>query len=348
MRTDRATREPVAERLPAGTVTFLMTDVEASSTGWDGDGRAMDEAMRDLEERTASAVTRNGGAVIKSRGEGDSAFAVFDRASAAVVAAYELQLALSDSSAVRVRCAVHTGEALLRDGDYFGVAPNRTARLRSLAHGGQIVVSRLAAELAEGGLPEEMTLVPLGTYRVRDWPQPQELFGVRGPRIRTDFPPLRIWGEKDRAVMTIVTVDMVAASELAVGFSPTELAGLFRAFARGLAETFARNNGCYMNLADDGCVALFEDPAAALTFARTVAAWAAPTLITVHAGVVELAGDDVVAKCLREAVHLRGSTRPREIAMSRTAADLLSASGLGFERRSSDASGEVYVLSRQL
>ncbi len=319
---------------PSGTVTFLLTDVEASSAGWSGNSEEMDESIASLEENILRAVEAEGGSLIMSRGEGDSAFAVFDRASSAIVAGYQLQRSLASTSSLKVRAAIHTGEVLVRGGNYFGVVPNRTARLRSLAHGGQIVVSRVSADLAEPELPEPISLTRLGTYRVRDWPRAQELFGVRGPDIQHDFPPLRIWGDKDRAVMMIVTVDMVGSSAQAADTTHTELVGFIGAFRRGISETFAIHKGSFLKLVGDGCLAFFEDPANALAFARSISRALGPSRISLHAGVVELVEDDAVGRAIFEAFQLAAKAEPRRIIVSAIAAELLSGQELALEEHS--------------
>src|SRR5262245_12058693 len=100
----------------------------------------MDDAIRRCEELIGGAVATNGGLLLKSRGEGDSTLSVFSRATDAVRAAYVAQRSLlaerwRDDTPISVRIAVHTGEAVERDGDYFGPALNRSARLRSIADG---------------------------------------------------------------------------------------------------------------------------------------------------------------------------------------------------------------------
>src|SRR5437868_1324679 len=92
------------------------------------------------------------GRVVRPRGEGDSRFCVFARASDGAAAALAVQRALAEEAwptptPLRVRMAIHTGEADLRDGDYYGSAVNRCARLRSLAHGGQTLLSDVTADL---------------------------------------------------------------------------------------------------------------------------------------------------------------------------------------------------------
>jgi predicted ATPase len=85
-----------------------------------------------------------------------------------------------------VRMGIATGEAELRDGDYFGVVLNRAARVMAAGHGGQILLADSTAALLGG-----VELVDLGLRRLRDLLAPVEVFQVRAPGLRTDFPPLR-------------------------------------------------------------------------------------------------------------------------------------------------------------
>jgi class 3 adenylate cyclase len=108
-------------------------------------------------------VAEHDGQVVRPRGEGDSHFAVFARASDALAAACAAQIALVAehwplTEPLRVRMAVHTGEADLRLGDYYGPAVNHCARLRAVAHGGQVVVSAVTADLVREALPTEVSL----------------------------------------------------------------------------------------------------------------------------------------------------------------------------------------------
>ena len=131
--------------LPTGTVTFLLTDIEASSSGWENDPGRMGAAVSRHYEILESAVSRWGGARPVEQGEGDSIVAAFSRAADAVNAALDAQrdLLVEFGETVVVRIALHTGDAQLRDeGNYFGPTVIRCARLRSCAHGGQILLSR--------------------------------------------------------------------------------------------------------------------------------------------------------------------------------------------------------------
>jgi class 3 adenylate cyclase len=123
--------------------------------------------------------------------------AVFTRASDALAAALNVQRAFHsedwpDGASLRLRIALHTGEAQLRDeGNYFGQALNRCARLRAVAHGGQVVVSRTARDLALDRLPEDAELTDLGVHQLRDLGRPEHVFGLVHPDLPAEFAPLR-------------------------------------------------------------------------------------------------------------------------------------------------------------
>src|SRR5262245_20301104 len=112
----------------------------------------MGTALAQHDALIEASVGAHGGRVVKTRGEGDSTFSVFEAATDAVGAAAAIQLALagggpSGASQLRVRAALHTGEVERRGDDFFGPTVNRCARLRAIAHGGQTICSRTTAEL---------------------------------------------------------------------------------------------------------------------------------------------------------------------------------------------------------
>mgnify|MGYP001358458370 CR=1 FL=1 len=181
--------------LPTGTVTFLFTDVEGSTHLWEQQPEAMRQALARHDAIVETEVARHGGVVVRPRGEGDSRFAVFARASDAVAAAVAIQQALHAEvwvtpTPLRVRMALHTGEADLRDGDYYGSAVNRCARLRAVAHGGQALLSGVTARLAGAALGETLATRDLGQQRLRDLGQPEQVFQLVAPGMPDSFPPL--------------------------------------------------------------------------------------------------------------------------------------------------------------
>ncbi|MDA2889605.1 BTAD domain-containing putative transcriptional regulator [Mycolicibacterium sp. BiH015] len=165
-------------------VTFLLTDIEGSTAAWERDADAMAAALARHDEIVEQVVTFRGGRLIKTRGEGDATFSVFDRPSGAAAAAIELQEAMghedwSPAEPVRIRIALHTGEVEFRDGDYFGRAVNRAARLRSLADGGQILCSGATAELVIDSLADDVVLDDLGTRQLKNLVRPERVFELR-------------------------------------------------------------------------------------------------------------------------------------------------------------------------
>src|SRR5215831_15858036 len=159
--------------LPTGTVTFLFTDVEGSTKLWEAHPDQMRAALVEHDALIEFLTAQHGGRVVRPRGEGDSRFCVFRRATDAVAAAAALQRALHaeawpPETPLRVRLALHTGEADLRDGDYYGGAVNRAARLWGLARGGQALLSQATHDLARDALPGGVALRDLGAHRLRD------------------------------------------------------------------------------------------------------------------------------------------------------------------------------------
>jgi predicted ATPase/class 3 adenylate cyclase len=176
-------------------VTFLFTDVEGSSRNWEEHPDAMRSALARHDELIETLVVRNAGTLVRPRGEGDSRFAVFARATDAVAAAAAAQEALHvepwpAEMPLRVRLALHTGEADLRAGDYYGSAVNRCARLRSIAHGGQVLLSQTTFDLVRDALPAGVTVRDLGEHRLSDLARPERVFQLTAPGTPADFPPL--------------------------------------------------------------------------------------------------------------------------------------------------------------
>jgi Predicted ATPase len=178
---------------PIGTVTFLFTDMEGSSKAWESYPSETRAALQRHDQIVAREVEAHNGAIILERGEGDSVFAVFTRGSDAVAAAFEIQRAFQKEPwpthvSVRVRMAIHTGEAA---GDYRGPDVNRAVRIRGIGHGGQILISGVTAEIVRGSLPENAALIDLGRHRLRDLAETEHVFQLAHPELREEFPPLK-------------------------------------------------------------------------------------------------------------------------------------------------------------
>jgi DNA-binding SARP family transcriptional activator/class 3 adenylate cyclase len=172
---------------PTGVITFLMTDIEGSSSLWELDAGLMAAALELHDDLIANTVMGRGGQLLKTKGEGDATLTVFRRVSDAVACAVQLQDALLRASwprglDLRVRIAIHTGEAFERGGDYFGPTLNRAARLRSLARGGATLISHATAQLVQDSIPADVELIDLGWHELRGLTRPENVFELRAVR----------------------------------------------------------------------------------------------------------------------------------------------------------------------
>jgi class 3 adenylate cyclase len=177
-----------ASSLPDGIVTFLMTDVAESTSLWLQARSSMYSAMLRHDALLAAAIESNGGTVLKERGEGDSFFAVFPRATDAVVAAVEAQRLLQaepwpDRLPISVRMAVLTGEADALDRDYRSPAVNRCAKLRRRAVGNQVLVSETTYSIVADILRDDIQLASVGKRRLEGHDRPEEIYVVQHPEV---------------------------------------------------------------------------------------------------------------------------------------------------------------------
>ena len=174
--------------LPDGIVTFLMTDIVESTPLWLQSRASMYQAMRRHDQLLTGAIEASGGIVLKERGEGDSFFAVFLRATDAVVAAVEAQMAMQseqwpDRLSLAVRMAVLTGEADAADRDYRSPAVNRCAKLRRRAVGRQILVSETTYSIVADILRDDIRLVSVGKRRLEGHDRPEEVYVVEHAEV---------------------------------------------------------------------------------------------------------------------------------------------------------------------
>ena len=181
-----------ARLLPEGVVTFLFTDIEGSTHLVQQHGDAWPDLLMTHYDLLQEPLARNGGYQVRT--SGDAVFVAFDDAASALAGAIEAQAAVTSHAwpdpPLRVRMGLHTGEAVVRSGDYVGLAVHEAARICAAGHGGQVLCSASALHFA-GGAPEGATLTDLGRHRLKDLPSPTHLFQLGREGLPSQFPGVR-------------------------------------------------------------------------------------------------------------------------------------------------------------
>lgn len=180
--------------LPDGTVTFLFTDVEGSTRLFERHADLYRAALLRHDAVLRTAVERRHGHVFET--VGDAFYAVFAEPIDAVAAAIDSQVDLAaedwgELGTLRIRMGLNTGEVERRGTHYFGHTLYRCARIMATAYGGQVVLSSVTAELVRDGLPDSAGLRSLGTHRLKDLGEPEQIFQLTHPRLMPEFPPLK-------------------------------------------------------------------------------------------------------------------------------------------------------------
>ncbi|MDR9449890.1 MAG: adenylate/guanylate cyclase domain-containing protein [Acidimicrobiia bacterium] len=177
-----------------GVVTFLFTDIEGSTRLWEQEPEAMKTDLARHDHLLTSIVDKHGGHLFKHTGDG--LLTVFETPSQAMAAATAAQIALAAERwqagpGLKARMAIHTGEAEERNGDFFGPAVNRAARLRDAAHGGQILVSESTAGLVQDSMITGTRLIDLGEHRLKDLARAERIYQLSHRDLEPEFPSLR-------------------------------------------------------------------------------------------------------------------------------------------------------------
>ena len=183
------------KNLPTGTVTFLFTDIEGSTSLLQRIGdRRYAEVLAEHQRLLRDAFAKGNGQEIDT--QGDAFLVAFSRARDAVATAVAAQLTLMkhpwpDGASLRVRMGLHTGEPLSGGTGYVGIDVHRAARIAAAGHGGQILVSDVTHSLVARDLPEGVSLRDLGEHRFKDLIHTHHLFQVMATDLLADFPPIR-------------------------------------------------------------------------------------------------------------------------------------------------------------
>jgi predicted ATPase len=177
-------------QLPAGTVTFLFTDIEGSTRLLHDLGESYAEALAEHRRLLREAFSRHGGIEVDT--QGDAFFVAFARAKEALAAARHAQRALSEGP-IRVRMGLHTGEPVMTDEGYVGIDVHRAARIAAAGHGGQVLLSQTTRDLLGG----EVELRDLGDHRLKDLTEPERLYQLGD----SEFPPLKSLNQSNLPVL---------------------------------------------------------------------------------------------------------------------------------------------------
>ncbi len=182
--------------LPAGTVTFLFTDIEGSTRLWEKYPQAMKSALAKHDSILKESVESNNGQLIKTTGDGIHAVfsTAIDAINASTIAQRSFQFLeffKNSEASIKVRMGLHTGEAELRDGDYYGGTLNRAARIMGVAYGGQILLSETTYQIARENLPVSVSVLDLGEHQLKGLIKSERIFQISTPDLQQEFPPLK-------------------------------------------------------------------------------------------------------------------------------------------------------------
>jgi predicted ATPase/class 3 adenylate cyclase len=185
-------------RLPSGTLTFLFTDIEGSTKLGVALGTTRYHEVLEMHTRTLRAAFSDGGTEVRI--DGDSLVMVFLSAAKAVRAAADAERGLAAATfpygvTVRVRIGMHTGDGTLGSeaagADYVGTDIVRAARISAVAHGGQVLLSDATRAAVGDELPDGARIRMLGTFRLKDLPQPERIHQLEIQGLPSAFPPVR-------------------------------------------------------------------------------------------------------------------------------------------------------------
>ncbi|HKA92996.1 MAG TPA: AAA family ATPase, partial [Acidimicrobiia bacterium] len=225
--------------LPMGVVTFSLTDIEGSTDLWETHPDVMAAVIVRHYELAAEIAEAHGGRMPRSQGEGDSTLTAFARATDAVEGALAFQQAVTEEEwpegiELRLRTGLHTGEAQVDHGDYFGAAVSRAARLRALGRGGQVLVSHATAELVADRLPPDASLRDLGRVQLRGFGHPEAVHQLCAPDLPDRGDPIVLaGGEGDAATPLPFPIAVPPGATRFVGRT-AQLAALAEPWARAV------------------------------------------------------------------------------------------------------------------
>jgi class 3 adenylate cyclase len=272
--------------LPGGTVTLLFTDVDHSTELVKRLQEQYGEALARHRELLRAAFAAHGGTEVDT--QGDAFFVAFGHARAAVEAAVAAQRSLaderwSDGAALYVRIGLHTGEPYLSKLGYTGIAVHRAARICTIAHGGQVLLSRATAGIVDDEEIPGVGLRDLGEQWLKDFDRPERIYQLVVDGLATAFPPPRAAAQQIplTGTVTVVMAEGRRMLRLMRELPAEQFGALIAEYQRLLPEVLERNGGQELDVAGDSVTAAFASPrdavAAAIVAQRAVTEheWAA-------------------------------------------------------------------------
>jgi class 3 adenylate cyclase len=326
-----------ASDLPRGTVTFLFTDIEASTELVRRLGPRYGDVRAEHGRLIEDACRAHQGHVIDT--QGDAYFAAFERAADAMAAAIDVQRGLAnvewpDGAQLRVRIGLHTAEPYLHASGYVGIGVHRAARICAAAHGGQILVSNATAGIIEDLEPAEFELHELGQFRLKDIARPQQLFQLEVHGLEREFaPPMTLDAASDPygRIGTLLGADIAGWTRFLRTKGDAAAAEVSADFRRIVQETIAANEGITLEAVGDFVLAVFDRPRDAVACAvgareRLQAqdwppGFECPTAFAVHTG--RLVSKDHKGASVVHLVELLREPEPGQILISHVTEALL-------------------------
>jgi len=252
---------PVTE-LPTGTVTLLFSDVDGSTALVKSLGERYGDVLAEHRRLVREELTGHGGVEVDT--QGDSFFFAFAGARDAVAAAVSAQQALSmhswdDGVEVRVRMGLHTCEPHLSNESYVGLGVHRAARICTIGHGGQVLLSRSTAGIVADGQIPKVAVRDLGEHGLKDIDGRERIFELVGEGLASDFPPLRTIDEQIplTGTVTVVVTEGRRMMRLARELAPDVFGAILNEYQRLLRQVLESMGGREVDFSFDSAMAAF-------------------------------------------------------------------------------------------